>query len=205
MAEAIAIAAEARDRAGKGAARAARRAGMVPGVIYGESAPPTMININVRTVQRLVRDPAHLTHLYMVEVDGAQHKVLCRDVQYHPVTDDALHLDFLRVGDKTEITVDVPVQFVNEDKSPGLKRGGVLNIVRHEIEMDCLAGSIPDHITVDLSGWDVGDTIHISAIALPAGVRPTITDRDFTVATIGAPSGMKSEGAGDADEEAGDA
>lgn len=202
MAEAITIAAEARDRAGKGAARAARRAGMVPGVIYGEGAAPTMINMNSRTVFRLMRDPAHLTHLYLIEVGGESHKALCRDVQYHPVSDEPLHLDFLRVGDKTKITVEVPVQFVNEEKSPGLKRGGVLNVVRHEIEMVCLAGDIPDHITVDLSGWDVGDTIHISAIPLPDGVRPTITDRDFTVATIGAPSGLKSEqaeGEGEAD------
>jgi large subunit ribosomal protein L25 len=121
--------------------------------------------------------------------------VIPRDIQFDPVKDEVLHLDFLRVGEKTMITVGVPVHFVNDQASPGIKRGGVLNIVRYEVDMVCPAGNMPDALTVDLTGWEVGDSIHISAVQLPEGTRPAITDRDFTIATIAAPSGMKSEAA----------
>ena len=193
MAEAITIAAEARDRAGKGAARAARRAGKVPAVIYGEKQSPVTVSFERLEINRLLKDPAFTTRLYAIELDGRRHRVIPRDVQYHPVTDDVLHLDFLRVGEKTTITVGVPVQFINDAASPGLKRGGVLNVVRYEVDMVCPAGSIPESLTVDLTGWNIGDSIHISAVTLPEGTRPAITDRDFTVATIAAPSGLKSE------------
>jgi large subunit ribosomal protein L25 len=195
MAEAITIAAEPRERAGKGAARAARRAGKVPAVIYGEKQPPLTVNFDVLEINRLLKDPAFTTHLYAVELEGGRHSVIPRDIQFHPVTDEVLHLDFLRVGEKTMITVGVPVHFVNDQASPGIKRGGVLNIVRYEVDMVCPAGDIPDSLTVDLTGREVGESIHISAVTLPEGTRPAITDRDFTIATIAAPSGMKSEAA----------
>ena len=193
MAEAIAIAAEARDRAGKGAARSARRAGKIPSVIYGDAKPPVLINLDRLEINRLIKDPAFTTHLYDVVVGDAHHRVLARDVQLDPVTDDVLHVDFLRVGMATTISMGVPVQFINERASPGLKRGGVLNVVRYEIELVCRADSIPDQIVVDLTGSDIGDSIHISSVTLPEGTQPAITDRDFTVATIAAPSGLKSE------------
>jgi large subunit ribosomal protein L25 len=195
MAEAITIAAEPRERAGKGAARAARRAGKVPAVIYGEKQPPLAVNFDVLEINRLLKDPAFTTHLFSIELDGRRHSAIPRDVQYHPVTDDVLHLDFLRVGEKTLITVGVPVQFVNDQASPGLKRGGMLNIVRYEVELVCPAGAIPEALTVDLTGWQINDSIHISAVTLPEGTRPAIADRDFTIATISAPSGLKSEAA----------
>jgi large subunit ribosomal protein L25 len=195
MAEAIAIAAEARDRAGKGAARAARRAGKVPAVIYGEKQPPITVNFDILEINRLLKDPSFTTHLYDIQLDGQSHKVIPRDVQFHPVSDEVLHLDFLRVGEKTMITVPVPVHFVNEAASPGLKRGGVLNVVRYEVEMVCPAGSIPESLTVDLTGRELNESIHISAVTLPEGTRPYISDRDFTIATIAAPSGLKSEAA----------
>jgi large subunit ribosomal protein L25 len=193
MAESIAIAAEARDRAGKGAARAARRAGMVPGVIYGEKQEPLLLNVDSRKLQLMLRDGGFFTRLYDVELAGGRHRVLARDVQFDPVTDRPVHIDFLRVGVGTTITVEVPVHFHSEAASPGLKRGGVLNVVRHTIEVVCRADGIPARLEVDLTGWDIGDSIHISNVALPEGVRPTITDRDFTVATIAAPSAVRAE------------
>ncbi|MEE8271318.1 MAG: 50S ribosomal protein L25/general stress protein Ctc [Alphaproteobacteria bacterium] len=199
MADTIKIAAESRDRAGKGAARAARRAGMIPGVIYGDKKPPVTINIEGLSLSLLLRDPAYATHLYDIKVGDAAHRVLTRDVQYDPVTDAVIHVDFLRVSERTTIAVEVPVQFVNEDESPGLKVGGVLNVVRRTIEVVCRADGIPDSLVVDLSGTELGDSIHISAVKLPPGVRPSITDRDFTVASIAAPSVVKAEAAEEAE------
>ena len=193
MAETIEIVAEVRERAGKGAARAARRENKIPSVIYGDKKPPVTISLDGPAINRLLRDPAFLTHLYRLKVGGDSHQVLVRDLQLDPVRDEPLHLDFLRVSQRTEIAIEVPVNFINEEESPGLKAGGVLNVVRYTIEVTCLATAIPDGITVDLTGADLGDSIHISQIALPDGVSPTISDRDFTVATIAAPSALKSE------------
>ncbi|EKE68628.1 50S ribosomal protein L25/general stress protein Ctc [Oceanibaculum indicum] len=203
MAEAITIAATARDRAGKGAAREARRQGLVPGVIYGDKQSPVMINLNAKELERQLRRPGFFNHLFEVKVGKDTHRVLARELQQDPVTDRALHVDFLRVSKNSRIEVAVPVHFINETKSPGLKRGGVLNIVRHEVEVFCSPEAIPEELVIDLTGWDVGDSIHISAVTLPDGVVPTITDRDFTVATIAAPSALKSEenAAGDEAEE----
>lgn len=195
MAEAITISAEARERAGKGAARAARRAGRIPAVIYGDKQPPKMINCHVLEINRLIKDPTFLTHMYKVEVDGEAHNVLTRDVQYDPVSDDVIHLDFLRIGADTTITIAVPVFFTNEALSPGLKIGGVLNIVRREVDLVCRADDIPESLTVDLTGRQLNESIHISSVTLPEGTRPAIIDRDFTVATIAAPSGLRSEAA----------
>ncbi len=188
MAEIATIAAQRRERAGKGPARAARRAGRVPGVIYGSKKDPSMVTVDPRELDRELKTGAFLATIYEIQVDQDKERVLPRDVQFDPVTDRAIHVDFLRVSAATSVTVQVPVNFLNEEESPGLKRGGLLNVVRHEIEMTCRADAIPSGIDVDLTGLDIGDSIHISMISLPDGVAPTITDRDFTVATIAAPT-----------------
>ncbi|NNG04767.1 MAG: 50S ribosomal protein L25/general stress protein Ctc [Inquilinus sp.] len=193
MADTIVIEADARDRAGKGAARATRRAGMIPGVIYGDKKPPLSISIESLKLGLLFRDPAFASHLYDIKLEGDTHRALARDVQYDPVTDGIVHVDFLRVSARTTITIEVPTEFINEEESPGLRRGGVVNVVRHAVELVCRADSIPEKLVFDLTGLDIGDSIHISAIELPSGVRPAITDRDFTVATIAAPSVVRDE------------
>ncbi|MFM2045058.1 MAG: hypothetical protein RLY86_3634 [Pseudomonadota bacterium] len=198
MTQIIALAAEPRDRAGKGTARATRREGRLPAVIYGNKEKPVMISLDANAFWKILNKPGFFTHLYDITVNGAAHRVLARDVQLDPVTDRPLHADFLRVSDTTELTVKIPVEFIGADKSPGLKKGGVLNIVRHEIELVCKANDIPEKIVIDLETANLNESIHISAVKLPEGVRPTITDRDFTVATIAAPSGLKSEAAGEA-------
>ncbi len=188
MAEISIIAAQRRERAGKGPARAARRAGRVPGVIYGSKKDPSMVTVDPRELDRELKTGTFLATIYDVQVDRDKERVLPRDVQFDPVTDRPIHVDFLRVSAATSVTVQVPVNFLNEEESPGLKRGGLLNVVRHEIEMTCRADAIPSSIDIDLTGLDIGDSIHISMISLPDGVAPTITDRDFTVATIAAPT-----------------
>ena len=196
MSEIVTVPATIRERAGKGAARATRRAGLVPGVIYGDGKEPIMIAIDPRVIVKELNKGTFFTHVYEIEADGQKHRAIARDLQFHPVTDRPEHVDFLRVGQKTAVTLEIPVVFVNETASPGLKRGGVLNIVRHEIEVSCLADAIPESIEADLTGLEVGDSLHISAINLPPGVKPTITDRDFTIATVAAPSGLKSAESG---------
>jgi large subunit ribosomal protein L25 len=188
MAEITIIAAQRRERAGKGPARAARRAGRVPGVIYGSKKDPAMVTVDPRELDRELKSGVFLATIYDIKVDQAKERVLPRDVQFDPVTDRPIHVDFLRVSAATSVTVQIPVNFLNEEESPGLKRGGLLNVVRHEIEMNCRADAIPAGIDVDLTGLDIGDSIHISMITLPDGVEPTITDRDFTVATVAAPT-----------------
>ncbi|MCG8594099.1 MAG: 50S ribosomal protein L25/general stress protein Ctc [Kiloniellales bacterium] len=195
MSNTIALPAEPRERVGKGAARAVRRAGRVPAVIYGDRKDPLTISLDPRDVDRELHKPGFFATLFDVEVGGRKHRVLPRDVQLDPVSDRTIHVDFLRVAQDTEVTVNVPVQFVNEDGAPGLKRGGVLNIVRHEIEFTCRADVIPQQIEIDLGGLEIGDSVHISMVKLPDGVTPTITDRDFTIATVAAPSAVKAEAA----------
>ncbi len=191
--KATTLTAQKRERAGKGAARAVRDQGLIPGVIYGDKQPPVMFSIDPRQIIAQMARPGFWTHQFEIEVDGEKTLTMCQDLQVHPVTDRPIHVDLLRIRADSVVTVDVPVKFVNELRSPGLKRGGVLNVVRHDIEVHCMAASVPEHLVADLAGLDVGDSIHISAIALPEGVKPTIADRDFTIATIVAPSGMKSE------------
>ena len=190
MVQTVQLAAEPRDRAGKGAARALRRAGRIPSVVYGGKEPPMMISVDLLELNRLLKDPGFLTRIVDVQVAGKTHHVLPRDVQTHPVTDVAEHVDFLRVSDDTTLTIEVPVHFINENASPGLKAGGVLNVVRYNVELVCRVNAIPEDITVDLAGRNAGESIHISAVTLPDGVRPAITDRDFTIATIAAPTGL---------------
>jgi large subunit ribosomal protein L25 len=188
MAEIDKIAAELRPRSGKGGARAARRDGRIPAVLYGGDGPPLGIAINRREFDRELAKGRFSTRLLDLEVAGKVERVLPREVQYHPVTDQPLHADFMRLTAGAAVTVMVPVHFTNEADSPGIKLGGVLNVVRHRVELRCRADQIPEFITVDLAGRAIGDSIHISAVALPEGVRPTITDRDFTIATIAAPT-----------------
>lgn len=194
--------AQARDRVGKGAARELRRQGLVPAVIYGDKKPPVTISIPFKDAQKAIYAGGFLSHVITLDVDGEKHQVIPRDYQLDVVKDFAMHVDFLRVGKGTTLNVEVHVTFVNEDKSPGLKRGGTLNIVRHTVEVSAPADSIPEEIVVDLAGMDIGDSAHISAVKLPAGVTPTITDRDFTIATVVAPSGMKAAAAEEGEEAA---
>jgi large subunit ribosomal protein L25 len=193
MAEVSIIAAERRERAGKGPARAVRRAGRVPGVIYGAKKDPAMVTLDPRELDRELNTGGFMATIYDVQIEQNKERVLPRDVQFDPVTDRPIHVDFLRVSATTSVTVQIPVNFLNEEECPGLKRGGLLNVVRHEIEMICQADAIPSAVEVDLTGLDIGDSIHISMIPLPDGVAPTITDRDFTVATIAAPTVAQEE------------
>ena len=188
MSDNLNLSATKRDRAGKGSARAARRSGLIPAVIYGGKIAPETININANTFTKMMSQPGIMSNVINLEVEGKSTNVLARDIQFHPVNDRSLHIDFLRITASSTVTAMVPVNFINEDTSPGLKGGGVLNVVRHEIEMNCSAINIPESLTVDLAGTDIGDSIHISAIALPDDAQPTITDRDFTIATIAAPT-----------------
>ena len=188
MSDNLNLSATKRDRAGKGSARAARRSGLIPAVIYGGKIAPETININANTFTKMMNQPGIMSNVIKLEVEGKSTDVLARDIQFHPVNDRPLHIDLLRITASSTVTAMVPVIFINEDTSPGLKGGGVLNVVRHEIEMNCSAINIPDNLTVDLAGTDIGDSIHISAIALPNDAQPTITDRDFTIATIAAPT-----------------
>ncbi len=186
------LAATARERAGKGAARATRRDGRVPGVIYGDKAAPTLISLDPRDIMREASKAGFFTRLYDIEVSGKTHRVLPRDVQFHPVNDKPEHIDFQRVGASTRVRVEVPIKLENLDKSPGVKRGGVVNLVRHEIEVWANPGTIPSRIVIDMAGLDIGDSVHINAIALPEGVKPTIA-RNFTVVALRAPSVSKAE------------
>lgn len=201
MTAAVSLTATARERVGKGAARAERRAGRVPAVIYGDKKPASPISLAYSDLTQQLNTGHFLTTIYEIEVGGEVNRVLPRDVQYDPVKDFPVHVDFLRLAAGTRIAVAVPVSFINEEASPGLRRGGVLNVVRHEVELSCPADAIPDAIVADLTGLDLGDSLHISSIALPEGTSPTITDRDFTVATIAAPAGLKSEEEEEAEEE----
>ena len=193
----IDIKANARSQVGKGSARAARRAGLVPAVIYGSKEPAIPITLNANQWRQLMNKPGIFSQLINIEVNDKNHFVLPRDIQQHPVSEEAEHVDFLRVTKTATVAVGITVEFVNEDKCTGLKLGGVLNIVRPQVELNCPAIAIPEKLIVDLEGLNVGHTIHISAIKLPEGCTPTITDRDFTVATIAAPRG----GLGDSEEE----
>lgn len=180
-----------RERVGKGSARAERRAGRIPAVIYGEKQPPLPISLPYKDVFQRIHAGGFLTTVCTIDLGGDKHRVIPRDYQLDPVRDFLLHVDFLRIGEHSTVTVDVPVHFVNDEASPGIRRGGVLNVVRHTVELECLADAIPDHLVCDLTGLDIGDSLHISAVALPEGTRPTIRDRDFTIATIAAPAGLK--------------
>ena len=189
MSENTLISADLRNRVGKGSARAARRAGKIPAVIYGDKKQPISIEIEARMMRKIINEPGIFSRLLDINVDNGKHTVLMRDIHFHPVTDDPMHFDFLRVSQSSTVSVSVGVEFINEAICPALKIGGVLNIVRYEVELNCLPTSIPEKIIVDLSEAKIGDSIHISAVELPEDVTPTITDRDFTIATLQSPGG----------------
>ncbi len=195
MSDVLELPAAERERAGKGPARAARRAGQVPGVIYGAKKDPVMISVENRQLNKLLHGGGFFSTLFDLKVGSKSERVLPRDVQFDPVTDQPVHVDFLRVSAATSVTVQVPVNFLNEEECQGLTEGGVLNVVRYEIELTCRADAIPHQIDVDLTGLEIGDGVHISMVSLPDGVEPTITDRDFTIATIAAPTVVKDEAA----------
>lgn len=193
MSDTLHLPAEARNRAGKGASRALRREGRVPAVVYGGNEEPLAIHVEEKLLVKQLGTGHFFNSIVEVEVGGKTLRTLPKDVAFHPVSDRPLHADFLRLSKDATVHVNVPVVFANEAASPGLKRGGVLNIVRHELELVCEADKIPDDIAIDVTGFDVGDSIHISHVTLPAGSASAITDRDFTIATIVAPSGLRSE------------
>ena len=188
MAEASALTVQGRDRAGKGAARAIRREGLVPGVIYGDNKDAVLITMEPRDLFVAMHKPGFATQIFEITVDKDTHRAMAQDVQMHPVRDVPIHVDFRRIGKNTVVTVEVPVHFLNEEECPGLKRGGVINVVRHTIEVRARPDDLPEQFEVDLTGLDIGVSVHISAIKLPDGVAPTISNRDFTVCTIAPPT-----------------
>jgi large subunit ribosomal protein L25 len=193
MPENITLSAELRALAGKGPARATRRAGRIPGIVYGGGREPMPISLEPRELSRALARRGFFATLIDLQVNGSVERALPREVQYHPVTDKPLHVDFMRVAATSRVTVTVPAVFTNHEQSIGLRRGGILNIVRHGIELNCPVDGIPDHIIVSLEGLDIGDSVHISAVAIPEGCRPTITGRDFTIASIAASSAVREE------------
>lgn len=190
-----------REGTGKGAARAARRDGMIPGVVYGGGEEPIPVNVRQNVLLKALKRGKFLSSLLELDLDGKKVRVVPRDVQRDVVLDLPTHVDFLRLSERSRIALYIPVEFVNHGASPGIKRGGVLNIVRHEVELKVRAGAIPEKLVCDLTGSEIGDSIHISAIQLPSDAEPVIADRDFTVATIAAPSGLAAADDGDAEAE----
>jgi large subunit ribosomal protein L25 len=203
MSDVLTLSAEARDRAGKGASRQHRRDGRVPAVIYGNKEDPVAIHLEERVLVKILNTGHFMNSVVMIDIGGKKTRTLPKDVQFHPVTDRPLHIDFLRISEHAKVHVNVPVHFTDEEASPGIKRGGVLNIVRHELDLVCDAAEIPSEISISLKGLEVGDSIHISSITLPKGSESGIEERDFTIATIVAPSALKSS-EGDEDEAAAD-
>ncbi|WP_085811105.1 50S ribosomal protein L25/general stress protein Ctc [Sphingomonas sp. TZW2008] len=198
MSDQLTLAAETRDRVGKGASRALRRDGRVPAVIYGQNKEPTSIHLEERALVKALGTGHFMNTVVMINGE----RTLPKDVAFHPVSDRPVHVDFLRISAHATVTVAVPVVFTDEEDAPGLKKGGVLNIVRHELELTCDASDIPSEIVISLKGRDIGDTVHISDVTLPKGTESAIDDRDFTIATLVAPSAMKAEAQEQAEEEA---
>jgi large subunit ribosomal protein L25 len=212
MADTISLAAEARERAGKGAARQTRRDGRIPAVIYGNKQAPVMISLESRGLLKQIRGHGFFSHVFEIDIDGTKERVLARDLQKDPVTEAPLHVDFMRFSATTTFEVDVELVFENEEESPGLKFGGVLNVVMRTIPLICRPDAIPESISVDLTGLEIGDVIHIGKLSIPASAELAITDPEATVATIAAPTiasveeeeaeeGEEAEGVGDEKEE----
>lgn len=189
MSQVATLRASLRERAGKGAARAVRRAGQVPAVVYGDKKAPVMIAIDPRELHTELHKGGFFARLFDIDTGAEKHRVLARDVQFHPVTDRPEHVDFLRVGADSTISVNIPVHFINQEKSVGIKKGGLLNIVQHTVELEVNANDIPDHLTVDLLNVDINSSVHVSQLAIPAGAKVVGGDRDFTIATIVPASG----------------
>jgi large subunit ribosomal protein L25 len=201
MSEQLTLPAETRERAGKGASRELRRSGRVPAVIYGDKKEPLSVHVEEKVLAKMLSTGHFMNTVVMIDAGGKAHRTLPKDVQFHPVSSRPIHVDFLRIGAHSQVAVNVPVSFTDEEEAPGIKRGGVLNIVRHDLELICDASEIPEQINISLKGLEIGDSIHISNIDLPKGSKSAIEDRDFTIATVVAPSAMKSE-EGDTETEA---
>ena len=197
MADITVLTANTREKVGKGSAREARRQGNIPAVIYGDKKSPIPIVVEKKILDRQLRSGGFFNTLFDIDINGELSRVLPRDVQLHPVTDVPEHVDFLRVSAATKVSVEVPVEFIGDDVSPGIKSGGVLNVVRYSIEVSCTPDLIPSNLLLDLSSAEIGDSLHISAVNLPEGVTPTISDRDFTIATIVAPTVVRDEATSD--------
>jgi large subunit ribosomal protein L25 len=191
MSEQLTLPAEARDRAGKGASRALRRDGRVPAVVYGEKKEALSIHVEEKLLTKMLHSGHFMNSVVMIDVGGKATRTLPKAVDFHPVSSRPIHVDFLRIGEHSQVNVNVPVRFDNEEASPGLKRGGVLNVVAHDLALICDASEIPEEIHIDLTGLEIGDTLHISQVKLPKGAKAANADDDFTVATIVAPSAMK--------------
>ncbi len=201
MSDQLTLSAETREKAGKGASRALRREGRIPAVIYGDKQDAQPIHVAERDLNKLLHTGHMMNSLVEITLGKDKIRTLPKDVALHPVTDRPLHADFLRLAKDATVEVAVPVVFVNQEESPGLKRGGVLNVVRHELDLVCDAARIPDEIELDVTGLEVGDSIHISAVNLPEGSESAITDRDYTIATVVAPSALKKSDSESGDEE----
>ena len=201
MSDTLTLPAETRERAGKGASRELRRTGRVPAVVYGGKEDPVSIHVEEKELVRQLNTGHFFNSIVEVSVGGQTFRTLPKDVAFHPVSSRPMHADFLRLAVGGKVHVNVPVVFTNEEASPGLKRGGVLNIVRHELDLICDPDSIPDQISIDVTGGDVGESIHLHDITLPSGVESGMTEHDATIATIVAPSSMKSQD-GDTETEA---
>lgn len=184
MSQTYELKAETRERVGKGSSRELRRNGLIPAVIYGDKQPPLSIALSTKDVTMKIHAGGFMNTVATIDINGEKIRVLPKDYQLDPVRDFTMHVDFLRVSKDSQVSVQIPVHFENEEKSPGLKRGGALNIVRHEVELNVSADNIPEFLSVDLTGLNIGDTVHISDVNLPAGATPVISDRDFTIATI---------------------
>ena len=197
MTDITVLTANAREKVGKGSAREARRQGNIPAVIYGDKKSPIPIVVEQKILVRHLSTGGFFNTLFDIDVNGELNRVLPRDVQLHPVTDVPEHVDFLRVSATTKVSVEVPVEFIGDDVSPGIKGGGVLNDVRYTVEVSCTPDLIPNTLLLDLSSAEIGDSLHISAVNLPEGVTPTISDRDFTIATIVAPTVVRDEATSD--------
>ena len=204
MSEQLTLPAEQRERAGKGASRELRRSGRVPAVIYGDKKEPLAVHVEEKLLAKMLSTGHFMNTVVMIDAKGKTHRTLPKDVQFHPVSSRPIHVDFLRIGEHSQVNVNVPVNFTDEEESPGIKRGGVLNVVRHDLELVCDAAEIPEQITISLKGLEIGDSIHISDIDLPKGSKSAIEDHDFTIATVVAPSAMKSEEGDTETEAAGD-
>ena len=185
--------AQARERVGKGASRELRRNKLVPAVIYGDNKDPLPIALDAKEMTMRLHSGGFMITVFNIDVSGESHRVLAKDYQLDPIKDTIQHIDFFRITKGATLVVEIPVHFINAEESQGISRGGVLNVVRHTIEVECRASAIPESIQADLTGLDIGDSLNISSITLPEGVKPTIDDRDFTIATIAAPAVLGEE------------
>lgn len=171
--------------------RLLRDSGRIPAIVYGEKKDPLLISLDTKSIKKQIESTGFFSKQFVLNINGEKHKVLPKDLQLHPVKETIVHLDFLRIGENTRVTVSVPVIFINENLCPGLKQGGVINIVRHEVEIRSPVNKIPENLEINLDGIEIGDSIHISAVKLDTDVKPIISDRDFTIATLAPPTVIK--------------